>query len=192
MTRHARARMSWSTVATLLLLASSQANAAPWTVQPGSSLGFSASFQDEAFEGNFSRFTPRISFDPATATGHFDVAIDLLSADTRNSERDDLLHGAEFFNARKHPQARYVASRFRALGAGKFIANGVLTLNGISKPVALAFTWSAGAKPVLAGQATLKRLDFSVGIGDWSETALLPNAVQVKTRLLLAPVARSK
>lgn len=178
--------------ASLLLSASSPANAAPWTVQPGSSLGFSASFQDEAFEGKFSRFTPRISFDPATATGHFDVAIDVLSADTRNSERDDLLKGAEFFNARKQPQARYVAKRFRALGGGKFVADGVLSLNGISKPVPLAFTWTAGAKPVLAGQATLKRLDFSVGTGEWNDTALLPNAVQVKTRLLLAPAARSK
>ena len=192
MTNNPRAGCVRLIAASLLLSASSLANDAPWTVQPGSSLGFSASFQGEAFEGKFSRFTPRISFDPAKATGSFDVGIDLLSADTRNSERDDLLMGADFFNARKRPQARYVATRFRALGGGKFVADGVLTLNGSSKPVALAFTWSAGARPVLAGEATLKRLDFSVGTGEWTDTALLPDDVRVKTRLLLAPAARLK
>ena len=53
----------------------------------------------------------------------------------------------------------------------------------------LAFTWTPGAKPVLDGQATLKRLDFQVGTGDWADTAALPNEVKVRTRLVLSPKA---
>ena len=169
-----------------LLLASNIALAADWTALPGSTLGFTGSFQGEAFEGRFGKFSPQIRFDPAKlGQSRFDVRIDLGTADTRNEERDSTLRGAEFFDSRKQPEARYVATRFRALGGNRFVADGVLTLHGVSKPVPLTFTWRAGAKPVLDGQATLKRLDFAVGSGDWADTELLPNEVKVKTRLLL-------
>lgn len=175
------------TMCLLLLLASGIATAGDFRALPGSTLGFSTSFQGESFEGRFDKFVPQIRFDPARlGDSRFEVAIDLGSADTRNEERDDMLLSAEFFNARKQPQARYVATKFRALGGNRFVANGVLTLNGVSKAVPLTFTWTAGAKPVLAGEASLKRLDFSVGTGDWTDTDLLPNAVKVKTRLVLA------
>lgn len=176
-----------------LLLASSSAMAADWAALPGSTLGFTASFQGEAFEGRFGNFSPQISFDPAQLDkSRFDVRIDVGTANTSNDERDDTLRSADFFDSRKQPEARYVATRFRALGGNRFVADGVLTLHGVSKPVPLTFTWTAGAKPVLDGQASLKRLDFAVGTGDWADTDLLPNEVRVKTRLLLAPAAARK
>jgi polyisoprenoid-binding protein YceI len=176
-----------------LLLASGAAAAGDFSALPGSTLGFSASFQGEAFDGQFGKFTPQIRFDPAKlGDSRFNVSIDVGTADTKNEERDDGLRSAEFFNAKKQPQARYVASKFRALGGNRFVADGVLTLNSISKPVPLTFTWTPGAKPVLTGQASLKRLDFNVGTGEWTDTDLLPNEVTVKTRLMLAPVAVKK
>ncbi len=172
----------------LLWLATSTASAADWSMQPGSTLGFTCSFQGEAFTGRFGRFSPLIRFDPAhLGQSRFDVRIDLTSADTRNEERDGMLRGAEFFNTGTQAQARFVASRFRALGGRRYAADGVLTLNGLSKPVALAFTWTAGTRPVLTGEASLKRLDFAVGRGEWTDTGLLPNEVKVNTKLLLAP-----
>jgi polyisoprenoid-binding protein YceI len=163
------------------------AAATAWRVLPGSTLGFTATYQGEDFEGRFARFTPSIVFDPAhPESGRFDVAIQLASADTRNEERDEMLRGEGFFNSGKTPAARYRASRFRALGGGRFVAEGQLSLNGITRPVALAFSWSGGPRPVLAGTATLKRLEFGVGTGEWTDTELLPDTVRVKTRLLLA------
>lgn len=177
----------------ILLLAGNVAAAADYTTLPGSTLGFIGSFQGEAFEGRFGKFSPQIRFDPAhLEQSRFDVRIDLSTANTSNDERDDMLRTAEFFDSRKQPEARYVATRFRALGGNRFVADGVLTLHAISKPVPLSFTWTAGAKPVLDGQASLKRLDFAVGSGDWTDTELLPNDVKVKTRLLLAPVAAKR
>jgi polyisoprenoid-binding protein YceI len=175
----------------LLLLWATTAGAADWKTLPGSTLGFSASFQGEAFEGRFGKFTPQIRFDPAQlGQSRFDVSIDLTSANTSNQERDDTLRGPEFFNAKKQPQAHFLATKFRAAGGNRYIADGVLTLNGVSKPVPLSFTWTTGAKTELTGEATLKRLDFSVGTGDWTDTDLLPNQVKVKTRLLLGPVKK--
>lgn len=172
----------------LSFLLAGAASAADYTALPGSTLGFSSTFQGEAFEGRFARFTPTIRFDPTRlADSRFDVAIDVASADTRNQERDDMLRGADFFDAKKLPQARFVAGKFRALGGNRYAADGVLSLHGASKPVTLSFSWTPGARPVLAGEALLKRLDFAVGSGDWTDTELLPNEVKVKTRLLLAP-----
>ena len=164
------------------------AAAGDWKALPGSTLGFSSVFQGEKFSGRFKAFTPVLRFDPAQlAKARFDVSIELASVDTQNSERDDGLRSADFFNVHKQAQARYVASKFRALGQGRFVADGVLSLNGASKAVPLTFAWTGGAKPVLTGSATVRRLDFKVGRGEWTDIDVLPNEVQVTTRLLLAP-----
>lgn len=172
-----------------LLLAATNAAAADWSTQAGSTLGFTATYDGEAFDGTFKTFTPQIRFDPAKpAGGLFDVRIKLASADTKNEERDDTLRGADFFNTGKFAEARFTASKFRALGGNKFAADGTLSLNGISKPVVLQFTFTPGERAVLAGSATVKRLDFKVGTGDWSDTGDLPDDVKVSTKLLLSPV----
>lgn len=164
------------------------ANGGDWKALPGSTLGFASVFQGEKFSGRFKAFTPVLHFDPAQlAKSRFDVTINLASVDTRNSERDDSLRSADFFNVHKQAQARFVAGKFRALGQGRFVADGVLSLNGASKAVPLTFTWTGGAKPTLTGSATVHRLDFHVGIGEWADTSLLPNDVAVTTRLVLAP-----
>lgn len=176
----------------LIVLFSGTAFSADYAQQPGSSLGFSGSYQGEAFSGSFSKFSSSIRFDPANlAQSRFDVRIVLTSANTKNAERDEMLLGSDFFNATAQPEARYVASKFRALDNNRFVADGVLTLRGISKAVPLTFTWVPGAKPQLLGAAKVQRLDFKVGIGDWDDLELIPNTVTIGTRLQLAPVARA-
>lgn len=170
----------------LLLAASSLASAADYTAKPGSTLGFTATYQGEAFEGRFDKFTSAVRFDPADlAKSRFDVRIELTSTDTDNEERDHLLAGEEFFDTGKAAQAHYVAEKFRALGGDRYVAEGTLTLRGISKPVALEFSWTPGAEPVLDGKAKLSRLAFGVGTGDWADTGMLPDEVVVTTRLVL-------
>ena len=170
------------------LFLASVASAADWKMQAGSTLGFSTSYQGEVFQGRFGKFTPQIRFDPAKlAQSRFDVVIALGSANTSNDERDEMLQGEGFFNSGKWAQARYSATKFRALGGNRYAADGSLSLRGVSKPVTLTFTWTPGAKPVLAGEAQLTRLDFGVGDGDWADTGLIPNEVKVTTRLVLAP-----
>lgn len=176
-----------------LLLAATTVHAADYVARRGSSLGFTAVYQGEAFEGRFADFTPTIRFDPAKlADSRFDVRIRLASAGTDNGERDELLVGGEFFDSATRPEARYQATKFRALGGNRFVAEGTLTLRGISKPVPLAFRWTPGPQPVLSGEARLSRLAFQVGTGDWTDTGLLPDEVKVRTRLLLAPAPKKK
>jgi polyisoprenoid-binding protein YceI len=171
-----------------LLLAAAPALAADYLQAPGSALVFAGTYEGEAFTGRFPGFVTRFSFDPAQlATAKLDVTIPLATASTGNSDYDGEMRGSAFFNAAKFPQARYTATRFRALGDNKFAADGTLSLRGVSKPVTLNFTWTPGPKPVLAGKATVKRLDFGVGEGEWADTALLPNEIIVNTKVVFAP-----
>lgn len=171
-----------------LLLAAAGAHAADYTAQAGSTLGFEAQYQGEAIDGKFARFTPAIRFDPANlATSRFDVRIDLASATTGNPDYDGELRGQSFLDSVTRPEARYVATRFRALGGNRFVAEGELTLRGVTQPAPLTFTWTAGAQPVLAGEAVLKRLAFEVGAGEWSDPEVIRDEVKVTTRLVLAP-----
>jgi polyisoprenoid-binding protein YceI len=171
-----------------LVLAASPVVAGDYVQAPGSVLAFAGTYEGEAFTGRFPGFVTRFSFDPAQlANARLDVTIPLATASTGNSDYDGEMRGSSFFNAAKFPQARYTATSFRALGGNNFVADGTLNLRGVSKPVALTFTWTPGAQPVLSGKASVKRLDFGVGQGDWSETDLIPNAIAVSTKVIFAP-----
>lgn len=174
---------------------------APFVAQAGtwhadgksSTLGFTGVSQGDAFDGHFKTFDATIAFDPAQlATSRFDVKITLASADTMNSERDDSLRGADFFDTAHTPVATYTATKFRSLGGNRYAADGVLTLRGISKPVTLTFAWAAGATPALVGDAVVNRLDFKVGGGQWADTSQIANPVKVHTSLKLAAAAPAK
>ncbi|UZW59627.1 YceI family protein [Lysobacter enzymogenes] len=181
-------RLKSLALAAALTLTAAPAFAADYVQQAGSTLTFATKYQGEVFAGNFPGFTARLSFDPAKLEGSkLDVVIPLAGANSKNAERDDTLKGNEFFDIAKFPQARYTATKFRSLGGNNYAADGSLTLRGVSKPVTLNFTWTAGAKPVLAGKATVKRLDFNVGGGDWADTSIIPNEVAVSTKVVFAP-----
>ena len=170
-----------------LALATSPTGPVRYSHATGSMLGFSSSYDGEAFDGRFARFTTDIAFDPASAAGRFDVVIELATAGTENDERDETLLGADFFNTMAMPQARYQATTFRKLEDGRFVAEGTLTLRGVTLPVPLTFRWTPGATPTLEGTATVKRLAFGVGAGDWDDTEVMPDDVAVSTRLVLQP-----
>jgi polyisoprenoid-binding protein YceI len=171
-----------------LLLAAAPAMAADYVQAPGSTLVFASNYQGETFTGKFGGFTTTMSFDPAQlATSKLDVAIQLTGTQTGNGDRDGTLVSADFFNVAKFAQARYTATKFRSLGGNQYAADGTLSLRGVSKPVTLTFTWTPGAQPVLAGKATVKRLDFGVGGGDWADTSTIPNEVAISTKVVLKP-----
>jgi polyisoprenoid-binding protein YceI len=170
------------------LLASAQVQAATWTVAKESSLRFSGTAQGEDFEARFGAFDAKIDFDPADLAGsRFDVSIDLASADSQNEERDGTLKDAEFFDVNSHPKATYVATEFVAVASG-FEARGTLTLRGVSKPVALLFTWAqSAAGATLEGKATVDRMQFGVGGGEWEDAEMIAHEVKIATTLVLTP-----
>ena len=175
-------------VAAMLVAMLAPAQAADYVQAPGSSLAFATKYDGEMFTGRFGGFDTRLNFDPEQLdAARLDVTIELAGTRTGNADRDSTLLGADFFNVGKFAQARYVAERFRALGGDRYAADGTLSLRGVSRPVTLEFTWTPGSPALLSGRATVKRLAFGVGGGDWADTRTIPDEVAISTRVFLTP-----
>lgn len=180
--------------AVMTLLTGALAHAAPapaWTVdKTASALKFASSFGGEAFSGLFRRWDADIRFDPANLAGSSVTAtVDVASAATGSPDRDQALPTADFFDAAHFPKATFTARTFTALGAGRYRANGVLTLRGVAKPLTLPFALTiTGAQARMTGAVALNRLAFGVGQNEWKATTTLPATVTVN----LTVVARKK
>jgi len=163
------------------------ASAADYAVQPAASkLGFSGSFQGQSFDGTFGKWTATISYDAAKlASSKFDVQVDLSSVKTGDKDRDGALPGSDFFNVAKFPLAHFVTTGFRQNGA-QVIADGNLTLRGVTKPVSLTVAFKPqGTGATLDVTGAVKRLDFGVGGGDYADTSVIANEVKINAHLVL-------
>ncbi|MEO7917474.1 MAG: YceI family protein, partial [Dokdonella sp.] len=111
---------------------------------------------------------------------------DLSSVTTGDSDRDGALPGDEFFNVDKFPKAHFVSRRFRQDGK-QVIADGTLTMKGVSKPVSLAVTVNpAVTGATMSVTSELNRLDFNVGSGDYADTSTIGETIKVDAQLKLA------
>lgn len=141
-------------------------------------------------EGHFRKFDAQIAFDPKKPeTGKISFTIDMGSASFGSPEVDAELPKPVWFNVPKFPQATFQSSAIKALGAGKFEVTGKLAIKGSTRdvvvPVALT---QAGGATTATGAFALKRLEFRIGEGEWADTSMVANDVQVKFRLLLSGV----
>ena len=152
-------------------------------------LEFTALQAGAKFTGSFKRFQVKFDFDAANpAQGRLDVTVETPSIDTLDGERDEILRSPDFFWIEKHPLAEFHAARFEHDGAS-WRAPGELTIRGVKKPVLVRFTLaSAGAATAMKGSASLHRLDFGLGQGDWASTEWVGDEVEVLFDLKLAPI----
>ena len=177
--------------AALLALLPWAAGAANWQGdQHSGPLRFAATQAGAKFPGHFGEFKVQFDFDPATPTkGRLDVTVATKSADTADTERDEVLHGTDFFWAEHFPEAKFHAGGFKRDGKG-WIAAGQLTLRGVTQPITVRFELKPKAGMLgMKGGVTLHRLEFGVGQGDWAETTWLSDAVEVAFDLSLGPAA---
>jgi len=176
------------------LLAASPASAATqataWTtVAASSSIEFTGTLAGGDFTGQFQRFVAAIAFDPANLAGsRFRVEIETGSANTADADRDVALAGSDFFATSRWPRATYEASQFAATGPGQYEARGKLTIRGIARDVPVTFTFKPaadGRNAMLSGRASVRRLDFGIGQGEWQDTKWLGDEVRVRFNLTL-------
>lgn len=173
-------------ISLLLLALPLAATAKDWNVDAAhSTLGFTGSYQGETFQGRFGQFEAKIAYDSADlGQAHFDVQVKLGSVDTRSSERDQTLTGSDFFAVDRFPTAHFVTRDFRKGADGNVVADGTLTLHGISKPVTLKVDFKPdGTAAVLDVSTTLNRLDYKLGASDdWAD---ISTQIPVHAHLLL-------
>jgi polyisoprenoid-binding protein YceI len=171
-----------------LALSCTVLGATAWKNDPRqSALLFYGTQAGAEFEGEFRQFTAEVDFDPdVLATSRLDVTIEMKSADTRDRERDEILHGKDLFDTERWPTAHYVADTFTDERGGSFRGTGKLTIRDVTRDVPIEFIYRADATgALLKGHATLRRLDFGVGQGDWRDTEWVGNDVRVEFSLKL-------
>jgi len=179
-----------------LWLAAAPAMAQQKLVPAQSNMAFTIKQMGVPVDGQFKKFDAQISFDPAKlATSKIAFTIDMGSATMGSPESDAEMPKPVWFNAVKFPQATFQSSAIKALGAGKFEVTGQLNIKGSVRDVVVPVTLAqTGAAPNLATTATgafaIKRLAFKVGEGEWSDTSMVADEVQVKFKLALTGVGK--
>lgn len=117
---------------------------AKWNIDPAhSEVGFKVKhLMINNVKGHFNTFTGDVeapSDDFKNAKINFSA--DISSIDTGNEQRDQHLKTADFFNAEKHPQLKFVSKKFDGE-----VLEGDLSIAGITKPVKLNVEFGGTAK----------------------------------------------
>ena len=188
-----------SRIALTLFLALLGAAAAPALAQKlvpaQSEIAFVIKQMGVPVEGKFKKFDAQITLDPRKPQdGKVAFTIDIGSAGFGSPETDAEVPKAAWFNAPKFPQASFQSSAIKGLGAGKFEVSGKLAIKGQTRDVVVPVQvtqagTNANTAATASGSFTIKRLDFKIGDGEWADTSMVANDVQVKFKLALTGMA---
>ena len=74
-----------------------------------------------------------------------DFTLDIDSIDTNQSQRDEHLKSAEFFDAATYPKISFKSTSFTKTGDDEFALKGDLTIKDVTKPVSLAVEFGGSA-----------------------------------------------
>jgi polyisoprenoid-binding protein YceI len=137
-------------------------------------------------EGRFGKFNATLSFDPAKPeAARAQIEIALASVDAGSAEANDEVKSKNWFDVANFPVARFVSTSLKPLGGDRYQVAGKLTIKGRTGDVSVPLTLKPqGREAVLEGSFTLKRLQYGIGGGVWSDTDTVADDVQIRFRVL--------
>jgi polyisoprenoid-binding protein YceI len=186
-------RLAWRTLcaAALILVASAAAAAGAEPMAqlvPGiSQIGFVSKQMGVPVEGQFRKFDAQVAFDPKKPEGGtVALQIDMASATLGVPQSDAELPKAPWFDTARFPKASFQSGAIRGLGGGRFEIAGRLTIKGQTQELVVPVTITQSAdRSTAAGSFTIQRLAFKVGEGEWADTSMIGDEVQVRFKLVL-------
>ncbi len=111
--------------------------------------------------------------------GAIRVQVDLGSVATGNRDLDIGVQEPEGLAVDDHPEAGWETDRIRH-DNGRYHIEGRLTLRGETREESGRFELEPdGEGWRLTGDATVNRLDYGIGLGEFEDTDFIPNAVEV-------------
>lgn len=116
-----------------------------WAIDPThSEIGFKVKhMMFTNVSGKFNTFTATIENEDnqfETSTIHFEAEIN--SIDTNNTDRDNHLKSADFFDAEKFPKLSFKSSAVKKISENEFEIEGELTVKDVTKTITLATEYS--------------------------------------------------
>jgi polyisoprenoid-binding protein YceI len=134
----------------------------------------------------FTKFTASIDYNSTKPElSKAAVIIDLASFDLGDAEYNKEVLKPEWFNTAKFPQASFTSTTMKAATNGGLVVTGNLSIKG--KTVATTFPLSIqkeGSKLVFEGSIPIKRLAFGIGDGEWKDTDMVANEVNIKFKVV--------
>jgi polyisoprenoid-binding protein YceI len=170
------------------LLAAASASAQQKLLPAQSEIAFVAKQMGVPLDGKFGKFDAQVTFDTRKPeAGKIAFTIDLGSAVVGDADTVKELKKPDWFSVVKFPNATFASSAIKATGPGKFEVVGSLSIKGNVKPVTIPVTVAPAAAGVSIAQGSflLKRVDFKIGEGDWSDFSIVANEVTVRFKLAL-------
>ncbi|MBT9244886.1 cytochrome b/b6 domain-containing protein [Gemmobacter fulvus] len=145
-----------------------------WQVVNGT-LGFSVKQMGADVAGSFPDWQAEITFAESPTDGrHGRVRVTIDTTSLTLGAVTDQAKEAEFFDVAQHKQAVFEAEILpAAAGATGYVAQGSLTLRGVTVPLSLPFTLDLqGDSATMQGSATLDRRDFGMGASYSDESSV--------------------
>lgn len=136
-------------------------------------------------QGRFRRHNAKLSFDPTRPdAARISIEIDLASIDTGSEEGNEEVKRRTWLDVAGFPKAGFTSSAVRSLGGNRYEVTGKLSIKGASRELAIPTTFTAlGSGGRFDGEFLLKRLDYKIGEGVWSDVDTVANEVRVRFRL---------
>ena len=129
--------------------------------------------------GSFKKFETAIEFnESANAPNSIKATIQVESIDTGIEARDKHLRKEEYFNVDAHPTLTFISTQILKTTSGSFIAEGNLSIKGISKVVKIPFTYN---NAIFEGALSLNRRDYGVG----GSSITMSDDVEVKLKIAI-------
>jgi polyisoprenoid-binding protein YceI len=120
--------------------------------------------------GRFPEVSGTITIANEPEQSHVEVEIGVASIDTGNTDRDNHLRSADFFDVDNHPTITFRSTNVDATRSGAWLVTGDLTVRGVTHPLTLQVDFD-GASPSPFGD---ERIAFSaaaeVNREDWGLT----------------------
>lgn len=164
------------------------AQAEPKLVAAKSEIGFVSHQMGVPVAGRFRNFDAQISFDPAAPEkGHFLIGVELASVELPTSDAMQEVVKPIWFDAARFPRAQFESTSIRATGTDRFEITGRLDIKGRSRSVVVPVRLErSGGLAMASGSVTVPRLAFAIGEGEWSNTSMVADDVQIDFRLALS------
>ncbi|MCU1397496.1 MAG: YceI family protein [Acidimicrobiales bacterium] len=152
--------------------------AGTWTIDPThSEVGFSIRhMMVSKVRGKFTKFEGELVTGANPLDSSVTATIELSSIDTGNTDRDNHVRSADFFNVEAHQLMTYTSTGVRASGS-EFVLDGELTLRGVTKSVPLTLELGGfgpdaygGTRAGFTATGEISRGDFGVDFNAALET----------------------
>lgn len=165
-----------------ILCASVQAAIFDQVQLPQSSIVFVSKQMNVPMEGKFNQFNAQLQFDPEKLeTAQAQLDIDLNSIDTGSPEANEEVKSKGWFHVKNFPTAKFISTSVKKLENNRYEVLGKMSIKGKTNPMTISFEFkSQNQNATFEGNFVLKRSQFGIGEGIWSDTSVVADEVLVR------------